>query len=998
MRICAFLVLSLASSLYATVGLAIYLDEAYQNDFHHALLGAPQAANTFFHRPSAASRASLLYTISERLVLGAINPRDGSVIWRQRLTNQKQHNTHPNFLRAVESKDTLITAVGNEVDCWDATDGRLVWQWIEKGTVKSLEVDAGNADAIILSEKDESIACIKRLAADTGKVVWEHHDARSGLHIVSNLTGRNVLTSDSGDRPFAALSSGNSIFYISLHSVLLNGFRIKVTEISVDDGRLISQPILLSTDSEVNSQSSILHVGVNLGTPFLVWRNKAYKKIKVNILGTKEITNIDVPASNGDLPVHIKVHAPSSRYAKAHFLVHYQGVESHWAQVYHIDFDRLMKAYDLPHLPRKGAFAAASQGSSVFFTRHSASGSMLFSSEESIQISEWNDKPRGDSEARDIAHSFSEVMSRSGSTYAVRSAILMHSGNWKLDRNGDTLWTRHEGLAGSVAAAFVELAKEEDLAEELAAEGQSDLIAAYVHRVKRHVRDLRYFPAWIGTFPKRILPGLTGDDVHSHKTSLNVDTFGFHKLVIVATQRGRLAALDTSNQGRVIWDIQAVTLKPDQIWEVLSIESEGNTALVRGEGGEFLRVVSNTGIILQYQPGEIMPLLKTSISVVDASGVKILLPVRNDSALGDISSIDLGEGTIVVTKGTGNTVQGWTLIRNSAPALAWRFMPLAGQNVVGVSARLPHDPIASIGKALGDRNVLYKYLNPNMILVTTVEPGAATANFYLLDSVSGAVVHSASHTGVDTSRPIVSVVSENWLAYSLSSEANATTQGSTQIDREKLRGCQLIVSELYESPYPNDRGSLRSSSNSSAVRPYADDPADNIDTPHVISQTFLLPSPISSMSVTSTLQGITTRSLLCAVPDLHAIISISRAYIDPRRPVARDPTSADMEEGLFRYSPVLDFEPKWMLNHKREILSVSKIITSPSLLESTSMVFAYGDIDLFGTRTAPIGAYDILGKGFSKLQLVLTVAALAVSTNFVAPLVSPPCPSYRKAY
>ena len=283
---------------------------------------------------------------------------------------------------------------------------------------------------------------------------------------------------------------------------------------------------------------------------------------------------------------------------------------------------------------------------------------------------------------------------------------------------------------------------------------------------------------------------------------------------------------------------------------------------------------------------------------------------------------------------------------------------------------------------------MYKYLNPNILLITAVGTEASTATFYILDSASGTVIHSSTHTGVDTKLPIASTISENWFAYSLFSETSALSHDGSEIDQQALKGYQLVISELYESLYPNDRGSLGTASNYSSISPTFTDGEGITATPHVVSQTFLIPGPISSISVTSTLQGITTRSILCVLPDSNALVSISRAFLDPRRPVGRDATAAEIEEGLFKYSPILDFEPKWTLNHKRELLSISEIVTSPSLLESTSLVFAFGDIDLFLTRVSPIGAFDLLGKGFSKLQLVLTVVALAVGTTVVAPFVS----------
>lgn len=57
-------------------------------------------------------------------------------------------------------------------------------------------------------------------------------------------------------------------------------------------------------------------------------------------------------------------------------------------------------------------------------------------------------------------------------------------------------------------------------------------------------------------------------------------------------------------------------------------------------------------------------------------------------------------------------------------------------------------------------------------------------------------------------------------------------------------------------------------------------------------------------------------------------------------------------------------------------------------MESTSLVVVFGGVDLFGTRVAPSGAFDMLGKGFGRLQLVGTVVGLAVGVWFVAPMVS----------
>ena len=796
------------------------------------------------------------------------------------------------------------------------------------------------------------------------------------------------LTSYSGDAPYAVISSQDRIFTVSLHSALLKGLKIKVTELAPSDGKPLSQTISLNSESDIATEASILHIGANAGQPFLVWTDKALKTLKVNKIGTKHITSFNVQSSNGESAEKIVVHAPRSPTAHPHFLVHYQGADSHWAEVYHVDADvDAKKVYDLPGLPGKGAFSTSSQGSDVHFIRHTALENILVSSTGSSILSQWDVRPKK-VDSQDISHAASEVLSRGGSTYAVRSALTLRSGDWELIRNGDSYWVRSEGLAGAIAAAFVEIPKEETLAAELAAESDRGVLTAYVHRVKRHVRDLQHFPAWAQALPARVLGSFLGDKGDPQDQSLRLDGFGFHKLVLVATEHGRLAALDTGAQGNVIWNIQAVKLQAGEKWQVLSIEAEQDTVLVRGKGGEFLRVVSDTGKIVQYQPGDLIKSLKTSVPVLGVSGKQLLIPVNYDGSIGDISEAEFEKGTIIVTNAEDNVVRGWALWKGAKPSLAWQFTPAPSETVKGVTPRPSHDPVASIGKALGDRNVLYKYLNPNLLLITALLVEASAVTFYILDAATGAVLHSTTHTGVDTNLPIASIVSENWFAYSLFSESSSVSQDVSETGQQNLKGYQLVISEFYESPYPNDRGPLGSSSNYSSISASARDEDTTYDSPYVLSQTFLIPGPISSMSVTSTLQGITTRSLLCVLPDMKSLVSISRAFIDPRRPVDRDATAAEAEEGLFRYNPMLDFEPKWILNHKRELLSISHIITSPSLLESTSLVFAFGDLDLFSTRVAPIGAFDLLGKGFSKLQLVLTVVALGVGTMVVAPFVS----------
>lgn len=686
------------------------------------------------------------------------------------------------------------------------------------------------------------------------------------------------------------------------------------------------------------------------------------------------------------------MHVPRTRDTQTYFLVHYQARDSHWAEVYHVDVfaGTVRKVYDLPIVEGYGAFSTSTYSGTVYFTRHTNAEIALFSSISNHVLGQWPvhlGEHDGSASPRVVTYAVSEVVSKGVSKYAVRSALILQSGDWEIVRNGDSVWLRSESLAGAIAAVFCEPPKEKGLAEQLALESHSSLLRAFVHRLKRHVSGIKDLPSIARSLPGSTSLSLFEFQPSSETQGPNRDTFGFRKLIIVATEQGRLIGLDTGNLGKVVWNVKIVDVSAGQRWGIVDMEVNNGTASIRGNRGEFWRVQTSNGMIMLHEPGGMSDTMKTAVSLFTDAGDALMVWVKNDGSLGPFPVRSLAEGTFVVTRGTHGAVQGWSVTGVTDPVLAWEFLPQPGQTITNVIERPARDHVASIGKALGDRNVLYKYLNPNLLLITTINPKLSSAVIYILDSASGEILHAATHSNVDTTRTIAATVTENWIAYSIFSDSLDNSPKDSINHHENSRGFQLIVSEFFESPYPNHRGSLGASVNFSNIHPVTPDIGETPNLPYVISQAYSIPGPISHMAVTSTLQSITPRSLLCFLPSLNALISIPRTMLDPRRPVGRDPLPIELEEGLSRHNALLEFEPTWVINHKREIMSLSGIITCPSLLESTSLVFSFGDIDIFGTRIAPIGGFDMLGKGFNKLQLVGTVIALAIGTSVVAPMV-----------
>ncbi|KAJ8580027.1 DUF1620-domain-containing protein [Rhizopogon salebrosus TDB-379] len=89
---------------------------------------------------------------------------------------------------------------------------------------------------------------------------------------------------------------------------------------------------------------------------------------------------------------------------------------------------------------------------------------------------------------------------------------------------------------------------------------------------------------------------------------------------------------------------------------------------------------------------------------------------------------------------------------------------------------------------------------------------------------------------------------------------------------------------------------------------------------------------------------------------------------------------------LVQYDAPLPVDARLVLSHNYEVENVRCIVTSPSLLESTSLVFVYG-LDPSFTRIAPSGTFDVPSENFNKVQLVLTVVGLGIAIMVTKPMV-----------
>lgn len=96
----------------------------------------------------------------------------------------------------------------------------------------------------------------------------------------------------------------------------------------------------------------------------------------------------------------------------------------------------------------------------------------------------------------------------------------------------------------------------------------------------------------------------------------------------------------------------------------------------------------------------------------------------------------------------------------------WTVSLPEGEDIQAIVTR-PHEPVASLGKVLGDRTTLYKYLNPNVavVLTSSLKAPMPTCGVYLVDVVKGSILYHSILPATGGSCDVKAAFAENWLVY-----------------------------------------------------------------------------------------------------------------------------------------------------------------------------------------------------------------------------------------
>uniref|UniRef100_A0A1I7ZIA1 ER membrane protein complex subunit 1 n=1 Tax=Steinernema glaseri TaxID=37863 RepID=A0A1I7ZIA1_9BILA len=533
-------------------------------------------------------------------------------------------------------------------------------------------------------------------------------------------------------------------------------------------------------------------------------------------------------------------------------------------------------------------------------------------------------------------------------------------------------WTRHEGLAhiSSVEMIDLPLSEAEANIETEFSMTNGNAWNAFTQRLISQVDQIR---RTITEFANDFISLLNSNNIKSftdvfvlmkgkngaHSSGLfERDYFNLKKLIVATTRKGSAYGIDNSD-GSVRWvlnageDIEPLTNTVTSEKRVPLLIQRG-TAHYKFDSQAVIAtnsILTKRGCLIVFNP--ITGVVSKKVNLPSRLRRIELLPFHTEDMLHPVVAIGIDMDVTVfpdvtsVPDSSSHVHMMWVetdgrIHGSRLDVLSKKLIPTwqsdlglsKDEKVISVAGKHPHQKVHSQGRVLGDRSVLYKYSNPSLVAVSALDSAHSVLSISLIDAVTGQLVHMARHP--KASGPFNMVHCENWLAYTFWNE--------------RARRMDLGIMELFDGSEPCDSERFNSLT-----------PRRNL--PIVTEQAYVFSQGISAMAVTDTEKGLTTRSLLIAMP-FGGLFEVSRRFVDARRPV--DMTPEMREEMLIPYMPEILIATEDMINYNQSVHNVRGIKTVPSGLESTSLVFAYGS-DLFYTKTTPSGTFDILKDDFDHL-------------------------------
>ncbi|EGG14062.1 hypothetical protein DFA_11825 [Cavenderia fasciculata] len=564
----------------------------------------------------------------------------------------------------------------------------------------------------------------------------------------------------------------------------------------------------------------------------------------------------------------------------------------------------------------------------------------------------------------------------------------------------EKVWKREEALAAVVASELIDippkdLSKLQKLEEEFHGAQDESTVAHLLRRLSIQLSSV--FGSIVGSSDEVVAPNQFKGEGDSMTD----------KILVVVTRAGVAFGLETGDKGRIMWvkplaqyvmvadDIRLhVTKSQHPGAEIVIIHYVNFDDVPGGRPGakhhraRITHVDAVSGKELSYTIVHGTPVLHSAVIPIDSLGASNNNNVNasEGAATGENLFITVlnypGKGAppiVQVSPWTAETRFNWELLKKisfylidhqesvirgySIESMAngrtgsfksvetWRInFGKLYQKVVAVGKTNPHEIIVSPAIILGNRNLLPKYINRNIISVATYDKAASLANIYLIDSISGAIIKEYTHSNAGGHIPIVHL--ENSVIYSVF---------DTSLNKQTISSIDLFEKNVEW--------------NKETITSFDSSQSDNL----IISQkSFTIPFIVETLQLSLSTKGITSKAVLVGLAN-GQIMPIEKKWIDSRRPYPSEATPYDQEEGLIPYHSLLNFPPYMYLTLNNSIPLLQSINTQGTSLESTAVLVAHG-LDIFGSLIAISTSYDILSPSFNHFALVSTSLLLVIMT------------------
>ncbi|CAF1883121.1 unnamed protein product [Brassica napus] len=949
----------------AVVSFSLYEDQVGLMDWHQRYIG--KVKHAVFHTQKAGRKRVIVST--EENVVASLDLRHGEIFWRHVLgTNDAIDGVDIALGKYV----ITLSSQGSTLRAWNLPDGQMVWETSLHSAQSSKSLLSVPINLKV--DKDYPILVfgggyLHAVSAIDGEVLWKKDFTAEGFEV------QRVLQPPE-----------SSIIYVL---GFLHSSEAVVYQIDSKTGEVVAQKSMVfpgGFSGAISSVSSDKVVVLDSTRSILV--TIGFLDGDINFQKTP-ISDLVENSGNAEILSPLLSNMLAVKVNKRTIFVRVGGEGK--LEVVDSLSDETAMSDSLPVADDQVAFASAHhEGSKIQLMVKLVDDLDTVLLRESIEM----DQHRGH-----VDKVFINNYIKTDRSNGFRALIVMEDHSLLLLQQGAIVWSREEGLASVTDVTTAELPVEKDGVSVAKVEH------TLVDWLKGHMLKLK--GSLLLASPEDVAAIQEMRMKSSGRSKLTRDHNGFRKLFIALTRAGKLFALHTGD-GRIVWSMllnsptkSEACERPSGInlyqWQVPHHHAmdENPSVLVVGRCGSdssapgvlsFVDVYTGKEISssdIGHSVVRVMPLPFTDSTeqrlhlIADTEGHIHLYPKTSEAL--SIFQREFQNVYWYTVEGDDGIIRGQGMKSSCAGETAdeycfttkelWTVVfPSESEKIISTLTRKPNEVVHTQAKVSTDQDLLYKYVSRNLLFVATVSPkgageiGSVTPEesalvVYLIDTITGRILHRLSHQGCQG--PVHAVFSENWVVY--------------HYFNLRAHKHEVTVVEIYDQSRAENKNVWKlvlGKHNLTA-------PISSYSRPEMFtkSQSYFFAQSVKTIAVTSTAKGITSKQLLIGTIG-DQILALDKRFVDPRRTL--NPSQAEKEEGIIPLTDSLPIIPQSYITHSLKVEGLRGIVTAPAKLESTTHVFAYG-VDLFYTRLAPSKTYDSLTDDFSYALLLITIVALVAA-------------------